>query len=577
MESHSHEVVGNKANRRASDIFSHKSLEKIDEVDYQDHCFSSNSNKFSIDSMVVVPFELNNYNSNNSDIKDGSNLSFYSQNSTSNILKSKIQVGDLSTNYYSGNKAHKKNSRSDAGTPLICHSNYNKVNNSIASLDIIDDLDKLILNPELEAQSSYNKNKESKLTLNMDNLDDNLKKINLSSKNKKVNIFHPHFNLSNSAYNPHKASIGSTNNYSYSNKELNIKGSVLKIIKRLGKGTYGSVYLIQNPLNYQNYAMKKYTNCMNKDDVRLLINSQVEILKNLKHSSLPKVYDAHFQDKMDFIILEYFPLSLEQLISLIFHPRNNDYHGNNKRNNTNEKEISTFKILETNDKDSEQVKDKNLTGSECVEKTLLFKSICFQLLRSINYLHDNKVIHRDLKPSNIMISKEGEVKLIDFDLIYKTDSEESELVPSNLATLLYMPPENFLNKNTNYFGIDLWSLGCVFAEMYLSFPIFKEEGSLGVLSKICNTLGFKRDQLDSSFSLIKSHIKFNDKKSDNYHFDKLFGSCEDPFRYLLKSLLQLDPNLRMSANIAISSEYFGDLDYESTKINIKNYLKDYLK
>uniref|UniRef100_A0A7N8Y0L1 Cyclin-dependent kinase 21 n=1 Tax=Mastacembelus armatus TaxID=205130 RepID=A0A7N8Y0L1_9TELE len=113
------------------------------------------------------------------------------------------------------------------------------------------------------------------------------------------------------------------------------------------------------------------------------------------------------------------------------------------------------------------------------------KDVMLQLLRGLDFLHTNMVLHRDLKPENILISSHGEVKIADFGLsrIY---TYNIALTPG-VVTLWYRAPEVLLNS-VYMSSVDMWSAGCIFAELFLLRPLFQAYTEVQQLQKIFDPL-----------------------------------------------------------------------------------------
>ena len=114
-----------------------------------------------------------------------------------------------------------------------------------------------------------------------------------------------------------------------------------------------------------------------------------------------------------------------------------------------------------------------------------------QVLSALVEIHKFNVIHRDLKPANILINKNGEIKIADFGMS-RFIASPGRAMTKNLVTEYYRPPELFFGAKYYSFAVDIWSVGCIFAEFYLRKPLFWSEdptNQIDTLTKIFMLLG----------------------------------------------------------------------------------------
>lgn len=96
-----------------------------------------------------------------------------------------------------------------------------------------------------------------------------------------------------------------------------------------------------------------------------------------------------------------------------------------------------------------------------------------QLLSGLEHCHNNGVLHRDIKCSNLLIDNEGVLRIADFGLASFFNPESKRPMTSRVVTLWYRPPELLLGATHYGVGVDLWSAGCILAELFAGKPILR--------------------------------------------------------------------------------------------------------
>lgn len=111
------------------------------------------------------------------------------------------------------------------------------------------------------------------------------------------------------------------------------------------------------------------------------------------------------------------------------------------------------------------------------------------MLRALKYLHSAKIIHRDIKPSNALLNENCELKLCDFGLSRTLSNEIGEDLTEYVVTRYYRAPEIMLSKHEYFNALDIWSVGCTFAEILTNKTLFPGENYIEQVLLIINMRG----------------------------------------------------------------------------------------
>ena len=253
----------------------------------------------------------------------------------------------------------------------------------------------------------------------------------------------------------------------------------------LGKGAYALVKLITDKITNEKYAMKIYEKAKLNDSLKKkCVYKEIEILKRVKHKNIVKLIEVIHSEKQILIIQEYI-----KGISL------RDYYN---------KEIKNQKGISEH-------------------KTKIFKKIFRQIFDAMNYLHCNHMAHRDIKLENILLTKEYEIKIIDFG--FGMLNPENKIQYFFCGTPNYMPPEIIEKKGYNGQKADLWSLGILLYKIYCANFPFKGKNEKELYQSI------KKNQYT-----IMYYVPENVKK-------------------IIKGLIEYEPNRRMSCKEILKSEW----------------------
>ena len=275
-------------------------------------------------------------------------------------------------------------------------------------------------------------------------------------------------------------------------------------VSKIGGGSFGAVYLVKEKDTNKVYAMKKfYLDNLGNGGAK----KQYEILSKFNHENIHKVIDMFIApNKNQYLITPYY--------------QNNLY---------------------------------NYTSKKLPEKVI--KQIIFQVVCGVNYLHSLKYIHRDIKPDNILISSEGKIILTDFDLCRQESKGKDDPMTRTAVTLYYRAPELFFGDS--YYGnkIDIWSIGCVFAELITGKPLFKANNELGTLSNIIETIGCPSEENWPGVSQLPNYLPFT---GGEFKLGKMLeeGGLSKEGIDIVTKMLMLDPKKRPSCEELLKDEYF---------------------
>ncbi|CAG0891590.1 unnamed protein product [Darwinula stevensoni] len=190
------------------------------------------------------------------------------------------------------------------------------------------------------------------------------------------------------------------------------------------------------------------------------------------------------------------------------------------------------------------------------------KDLMWQTLCGVDFLHSNRIIHRDLKPQNLLVTETGQLKLADFGLARVYDFHM--MLTSVVVTLWYRAPEVLLNSSYAS-PVDMWSCGCIFAELFRRKPLFPGQSEADQLSKIFSVIGKPREE-DWPRDVSLPWSSFPTPVSPPTPVSELVPEIDPQGLTLLQGMLKFVPEQRVSAAEALVHPYFRDDGYVPLKI-----------
>ncbi|CAB0038924.1 unnamed protein product [Trichogramma brassicae] len=285
-------------------------------------------------------------------------------------------------------------------------------------------------------------------------------------------------------------------------------------IEKIGEGTYGVVYKGKHKKTGEIVAMKKIRLESEDEGVPSTAIREISLLKELKHPNIVSLMDVLMEESKLYLIFEYLTMDLKKYM---------DQLGNGK-------------LMEPS----------------------LVKSYLYQITRAILFCHQRRVLHRDLKPQNLLIDNKGVIKVADFGL-GRAFGIPVRVYTHEVVTLWYRAPEILLGANRYTCSIDMWSVGCIFAEMATKKALFQGDSEIDQLFRIFRVLKTPTEEIWPGVTQLTDYkATFPNWKSNNLQAQ--VKTLDNQGLDLLEAMLIYDPAARITARDALLHPYFEDLD-----------------
>jgi len=287
--------------------------------------------------------------------------------------------------------------------------------------------------------------------------------------------------------------------------------------EKIGEGTYGEVYKGKSKKTKQIVALKKIRLENEDEGVPSTAIREISVLKELEHPNVVTLIEVIFDKNKLYLVFEFLSMDLRKWLESL-----------------PEQELPSAKLV---------------------------KSYMCQMLQATVFCHQRRIIHRDLKPQNLLLDSKGIIKLADFGLA-RAFGIPLRQYTHEVVTLWYRAPEVLLGTVRYSTPVDIWSIGCIFAEMVTKKPLFHGDSEIDQLFRIYRSLGTPDEDIWPGISKLPEFKPIFPVWKENI-LESLVEPMEASGVDILRDMLIYDPNKRISSKGALKHPYFDDLDVNS--------------
>uniref|UniRef100_A0A7S0WPX3 Protein kinase domain-containing protein n=1 Tax=Pyramimonas obovata TaxID=1411642 RepID=A0A7S0WPX3_9CHLO len=291
------------------------------------------------------------------------------------------------------------------------------------------------------------------------------------------------------------------------------------LLEVIGKGSYGVVCSATDNNTGEKVAIKKITDVFEHVSDATRILREIKLLRHLQHPDIVEI--RH-------IMLPPGPTDFDD-VYVVFELMESDLH----------------QVIKAND---------DLTSAH-------YTYFMYQLIAGLAHIHSANVFHRDLKPKNILANADCKLKICDFGLARPAFDDQPSTVfwTDYVATRWYRAPElcgSFFSKYTP--AVDVWSLGCIIAEVILGRPLFPGRNVSHQLELITNVVGTpSEEKLQKVRNEKARRFLASMPFKPPVPFSSIFRTIDAPLVALLQKMLMFDPSDRISAEEALKDPIFN--------------------
>lgn len=282
---------------------------------------------------------------------------------------------------------------------------------------------------------------------------------------------------------------------------------------------------------------------------------EISLMKELNHTNIVRLYDViHTENKLT-LVFEYMDKDLKKFMDARALAAANQSATPNDTSNGSSTKAPPLG-LELN----------------------IVKYFTWQLLEGVAYCHENKILHRDLKPQNLLIDNKGNLKLADFGLA-RAFGIPVNTFSSEVVTLWYRAPDVLLGSRNYTTSIDIWSCGCIIAEMITGKPLFPGTNDEEQLKLIFELMGYPNEQTWPGFTSLPKYSQISlPQNTNNGNIGKNLKDLlqsqtkeilDENIIDLINGLLVLNPDMRLSAKQALYHPWFAEYYQQNNNNNNK--------
>jgi len=288
-------------------------------------------------------------------------------------------------------------------------------------------------------------------------------------------------------------------------------------LEKVGEGTYGVVYKARDTGTNQIVALKKIRLEAEDEGVPSTAIREISLLKELKDDNIVRLLDIVHADQKLYLVFEFLDVDLKRYM---------------ENGNSNGDPIPLHMV----------------------------KKFTYQLNSGLLYCHSHRILHRDLKPQNLLIDKEDNLKLADFGLA-RAFGIPMRTYTHEVVTLWYRAPEVLLGSRHYSTSIDMWSVGCIFAEMVMQgAPLFPGDSEIDQIFKIFRILGTPNEENWPGVSQLPDYKDTFPQWSEQ-DLTRILPQLDDAALDMLRQTLTYDTAKRISAKRALVHPYFDDYSH----------------